>query len=107
MVFFWAGFIFTLSSFPTLPSAQKIWWDFIIKKIAHISEYAIFYYLVLRALNPRSPSVFLTSLILCLLYAISDEIHQSFIPGRHARIYDVYFDSLGLTFTLLRSQKFI
>ncbi len=39
--------------------------------------------------------VLLISFIICLMYAISDEIHQIFVPGRGAQISDVLLDSLG------------
>ena len=38
------------------------------------------------------------SAILGILYAISDEIHQSFTPGRGPKITDVFIDSLGVFF---------
>ena len=39
----------------------------------------------------------LISVIIGFLYAVSDEIHQSFIPNRSARIIDVFLDTLGVT----------
>ena len=38
----------------------------------------------------------LTSLIVGVLYASSDEIHQYFVPGRSARVFDVMIDSAGV-----------
>ncbi len=35
------------------------------------------------------------ALLICFVYAISDEIHQTFVPGRGAQISDVVLDSLG------------
>ncbi|MDD5979931.1 MAG: VanZ family protein, partial [bacterium] len=37
--------------------------------------------------NNKSKSIYL-SIIICLLYAISDEFHQSFVPGRSCQLYD-------------------
>lgn len=66
--------------------------DFIIKKSAHVSEYAILYFLVFRANQKK----WLTSLFMVLGYAISDEIHQAFVPGRSPKIYDALgFDLAG------------
>lgn len=38
---------------------------------------------------------FLFSLVFCILYAISDEVHQVFVPGRGAQVTDVLIDSFG------------
>ena len=38
--------------------------------------------------------------VLSLLYAISDELHQTFVPGRSGRLTDVGFDSLGALLAL-------
>ena len=79
----WCLVIFTFSAIPTLPSAQIIWWDFVIKKSAHIGEYAILYLLVFRALHISGRNTTpdktktLIALAFTLLYAISDEYHQA------------------------------
>lgn len=90
-VILWAGLIFGLSSIPTLPKVKVIWWDFILKKTAHLLEYGIFWYWLWRAgLSIRKAG------LVGLIYAISDEIHQRFVPGRTAKLTDVGFDSLGM-----------
>ncbi|WP_243096886.1 VanZ family protein [Thermohalobacter berrensis] len=38
---------------------------------------------------------FIFSFVFCILYAISDEVHQLFVPGRDAQITDVMIDSAG------------
>jgi VanZ family protein len=38
---------------------------------------------------------FIFSLVFCVLYAISDEVHQLFVPGRGAQVTDVMIDSFG------------
>ena len=35
------------------------------------------------------------SFLVCVLYAISDEVHQLFVPGRGAQVKDVFIDSAG------------
>ena len=110
-VFFWMGVIFTLSSIPTLPAPKIIWWDFLLKKSAHVIEYAILYYFVYRALSKGFKNenlelrigkkkvkinLALCSFLLVLSYAFSDEFHQSFVPGRHCKLMDIGFDSLGM-----------
>lgn len=98
----WLTVIFSLSSIPTLPKAGFIWWDFIIKKSAHVIEYAILFFLLWRAaIKNHQPSAishqpFILIFVFCILYAFSDEFHQSFVPGRTAHIRDVGFDALGM-----------
>jgi VanZ family protein len=101
-VFLWCGVIFTLSSIPTLPSAKIIWWDFILKKSAHITEYAILYYLVYRAFSQKFKikNFSLFSFLFALCYSLSDEYHQYFVPGRHMKLMDIGFDSLGMLISL-------
>lgn len=70
----------------------------IIRKFAHLTEYALgavlIYTLFLTyKINPKIQ--FVLSWIIVCIYAITDEIHQLFIPGRAGRIVDVYIDSLG------------
>lgn len=92
----WCGVIFFLSSLQTIPSPKDTILNFVLKKIAHVSVYAILYWLTFRATNKSQKQPhYLGSLLFVILYAISDEIHQSFISGRHARAYDVGFDTLG------------
>ena len=46
--------------------------------------------------------------LLAVLYAVTDEIHQTFTPGRHPSIWDVViFDNLGAMIALWMASKFI
>ena len=95
-VFIWMGVIFGFSSIASIPGAQIIWWDFVIKKTAHMVVFGILFYLLVRADNwSREDKRYWLAFGLTFLYAVSDEWHQSFVPGRHARWYDVVFDLLG------------
>ncbi len=49
----------------------------------------------LRRSGIRGFRGFILSLVFCILYAISDEVHQLFVPGRGAQVSDVLIDSLG------------
>jgi VanZ family protein len=97
-VFLWGGFIFYLSSLPDLRILQNHW-DFIVRKIGHMGVYGILARLVARALTGTTlgswKRIFVWSLALTILYACSDEFHQSFVPGRTAAIHDVLIDSAG------------
>jgi VanZ family protein len=89
-VLLWAALIFTLSSVPDLSSGLG-GWDLFLRKAAHVTEYAILALLLARALHREVPA-----LVLGVLYAASDEFHQSFVRGRHGAPLDVAIDSIGL-----------
>ena len=90
-VFLWAGVIFALSSISQITVAEFFLWDFAAKKVAHLGEYAVLYALILRATEKK----WVLSFALTMIYAVSDEIHQSFVPGRTAAVYDLAFDFSG------------
>ncbi|HHX56330.1 MAG TPA: VanZ family protein [Clostridiales bacterium] len=76
----------------------------IIRKAAHFTIYLILGILVTNALkdgNKSKLNLILASLVICILYAISDEFHQLFIPGRSGEIKDVILDSLGALLGIL------
>jgi VanZ family protein len=89
-VLVWAAVIFTLSSIPNLGTGLGVW-DTILRKGAHTLEYAILGALLLRALGREAPA-FLAG----VAYAVTDEIHQHFVAGRHASPIDVAIDSCGV-----------
>jgi VanZ family protein len=70
--------------------------------LAHFGEYAALAALWVWALWPtlRYRS-FAAAAAVSFLYAISDEIHQSYVPGRFSDPWDVVVDSLGIAFALL------
>jgi len=89
-VVLWAALIFTLSSIPHLGTDLGTW-DLILRKCAHVTEYAVLAFLLARAIGREAPA-----LALGVLYAASDEFHQSFVRGRHASPVDVAIDTVGL-----------
>lgn len=106
----WAGVIFFLSSQEMLPGLTLSAPDFILKKTGHVLVYAVLYLLVLDGFNkigkPPHQSWHIAAII-CLLYAISDEIHQSTVPGRTATARDVGFDMLGISLAFLFKFNYI
>ena len=66
----------------------------IIRKIAHLTEYLILGLLVHNLIKQYNKKWYI-SLIICILYAISDELHQGFTPGRSPQISDVFIDTIG------------
>jgi VanZ family protein len=94
----WAAVIFTLSSIPHLGTDLGVW-DTILRKGAHTLEYAILGALLLRALGREAPA-FLAG----VAYAVTDEIHQHFVGGRHASPVDVAIDCAGVLLGILVFQ---
>ena len=90
-VFLWACVIFALSSIQQITVTEFFIWDFAAKKVAHLTEYAVLYALFLRATEKN----WVLSFVLTMIYAASDEIHQSYVPGRTAAVYDLAFDFSG------------
>jgi VanZ family protein len=62
-------------------------------KVAHVIEYAILGWLIQRARGDKR--VWWQSWLIAILYAATDEFHQSFTPGRHPRVTDVMIDAIG------------
>jgi VanZ family protein len=86
----WAAVIFAFSSVPSLGTDLGTW-DTILRKIAHVAEFAILGALLLRAI--RHPGA---AFALGVLYAITDEVHQTFVEGRHGSPVDVAIDAAGV-----------
>lgn len=71
---------------------------FIVRKTAHFLEYFILGLLVIRVLkdyNLLNYKLCIIAIILCFMYATSDEIHQLFVPNRSGRFIDVLIDTSG------------
>lgn len=92
------GLIFYLSGQPFLSSGFTAKEDFVLRKIAHISEFFILAVLFYRALksNKIFSNPILWSAIFSILYAVSDEIHQLFVIGRAGKAEDVIIDGIGV-----------
>lgn len=101
----WMALIFIVSAQPSLPSAPRKW-DLLLKKAMHALAYGALAWLYLRALRGRSPTtirICAASWGLALAYALSDEYHQSFVPGRHGALVDVAVDGFGAGGAMLLS----
>ena len=84
----WAAVIFALSSIPHLSSGLGTW-DYVLRKGAHMTEYAILGALLLRALGREVPAF-----LAAVAYAATDELHQHFVRGRHGTPVDIAFDAV-------------
>jgi VanZ family protein len=94
-VFAWAAVIFAFSSIPSLSSGLGAW-DTVLRKGAHITEYAILGALLYRALGREA-----LALAIGIAYAATDELHQHFVRGRHASPIDVGIDAVGVALGML------
>lgn len=75
--------------------------DYPVRKLAHASEYTvlgILYSLSVLSVSaiPKWRKLLCTAFPLGVLYAMSDEFHQLFVPGRAGRVSDVLIDSSGV-----------
>lgn len=97
-VIIWAGIIFALSSTPSFPDEVSMFAKF--DKLIHAIEYAGLSFLLARALK-QSPQQKISrnfrvlAIIFTILYGISDEFHQSFVPLRDPSMVDLIADSIG------------
>ncbi len=108
----WAGFIFFLSAQEVLPGFSVSIYDFIFKKSAHMFVYAVLYLLLFWAYKQTSKKKnkrqnYLLPAIIALLYALTDELHQGTVPGRHPTLRDAGYDMLGVATVLLYQLKLI
>lgn len=73
--------------------------EWIVRKTAHVTEYAILAAAVWFALyfwtNNKSVLYFST-VVFCIFYAVTDEIHQLFVKGRSGQFEDVLIDAVGV-----------
>ena len=94
-VFVWAAVIFAFSSIPRLSTGLGTW-DTVLRKGAHVTEYAILGALLYRALGREA-----LALAAGIAYAATDELHQRFVHGRHSSPVDVAIDAVGLALGML------
>lgn len=88
----WMGVIFYFSCRQTTGiGGSSYWYRFLILKTFHLIEYATLFVLINFALNLP-----LSSILISYLYGVSDEIHQSFTPGRTPKFTDTLIDLLGI-----------
>jgi hypothetical protein len=93
------GLIFFLSAQPDLNSGLGTW-DAVGRKFIHMAEYGLLWFLWWRALGSSGPAIAIT-----LLFAATDEYHQSFIHGRHGSPWDVAIDALGVGLAVLLVRR--
>lgn len=111
LVIIWMTLIFIMSSFEASISEDQSnfiidiinkfihinnsdYLSIVIRKSAHFIEYLILGILVYNMIKIYNKNIYLSAII-CIIYSISDEIHQMFVPGRSCQILDIGLDCLG------------
>jgi VanZ family protein len=97
----WAGLIYWLSDQPNLQTEWGVW-DLVLRKISHFLVFAILTFLIFRVV--RVERVFggrrgwqvVLAVAIAVIYAVLDEFHQSFVPGRVGDYADVLLDFAGI-----------
>ena len=79
--------------------------NILIRKLAHFIIYYILGFFVINALykttNLSIFNIFILALLICIMYACSDELHQLFVPGRSGEVKDIIIDSNGSSVIIL------
>ena len=94
--------IFFLSSLPASRLPYYGAYDILIKKGGHALGYALLGLAYFYALPPRLSTGYkwMVALLMAILFALSDEFHQSFVEGRTSSLYDVVIDGIGAAVAL-------
>lgn len=101
----WMGVIFYFSSVPDIKmGSDSLLWEILWRKAAHIGEYIILAWLIFRIIhlghNYERRDSFIIAILVIGAYAVSDELHQTFVAGRTGKAIDVAVDVLGGTLGL-------
>lgn len=102
--------IFILSSRQRIAVSDEYAWNFVVFKTLHMIEYAVLFTLLFRAFlegkKTNKHAAMKKAFILAILYAISDEVHQTFVPTREGTLRDVLIDVSGISimYLILKNQ---
>jgi VanZ family protein len=93
------GVIFFLSSLPGQEEALA-WWEIVLRKLGHFGGYATlaaaWFWALAPTLRPPLRLALPVAAAIALLYAVSDEYHQTFVPDRNGTPVDVAIDAAGI-----------
>lgn len=102
----WMGVIYAFSAQPCSAGITERYFgecNTFIRKLGHLSEYLILFVLIRSAWTSTfvtgraRPRAMWAALVLSVIYALTDEWHQSYVPGRSASLGDVGIDTVGAT----------
>jgi len=111
----WAAIIFYFSSNPDpyrylpaawrsavpLPTLTNSSAAELLGQLMHLLEYAVLAFLLVRALHrtlATSQKTNSLTIIIAMIFAFSDEVHQLYVPGRAFQVIDLFIDFLGILF---------
>lgn len=92
----WGSLIFYLSNQPDLSSGLPTIYDFILRKVAHVTVFAILAYFVASIFMKTSRPYLIFVIFASIAYALTDEIHQLSVHGRSGNARDILIDSAGV-----------
>ena len=103
------GLILTLSSFPADAIVNTPFsFDSLIKESLHLIEFAILYWLLAFAFiqyDKWNERMSIVAAVIAILYGLTDEIHQSFVPARSATVIDFVKDTIGVVVSYLIAKR--
>jgi VanZ family protein len=84
--------------------------DTLVKKAAHMAGYGLLGVLIMRGFlaqgtSAREAAYF--AILLAVCYALTDELHQTFVPGRHSTVLDIGFDYVGAASACLLARRVV
>ena len=91
--------IFIISSIPSYGTGSGTSYLPIIYHFCSFFFFGLF--LMISSVRGKHKSFFTLAIILSILYAILDELHQYFVPGRYCSIGDIVINSAGIIFAFL------
>ena len=94
------GAIFAFSAQPDLNSGLGVW-DTVLRKLVHMTEFGLLWWLWQRALDRPVLAAAIT-----LDYAASDELHQTFVDGRHGTPVDWAIDAAGVAIAIALRARY-
>lgn len=107
----WMGLIFFLSSRMSVEVSSVYAIQFLVFKSLHIIEFGMLTLLLYRSLkNTRGGEIWQNmylAWLYAIAYAVTDEVHQMFIPTREGRMRDIGIDIVGITLVILILWKYI
>lgn len=92
----WAGIIYYFSSIPDLKSSFSSTVDLVLRKGAHVFIYMILTYLLAKIFDKDTRVYLFFVIVIAILYAWTDELHQLSVWGRSGSPKDILIDSIGV-----------
>ncbi len=105
------GIIFYLSSRQNISVSESTTVDFAFFKSLHIIEYGMLTFLFFRAYaltftRWTGRKIVIFSAVSALVYALSDEIHQTFVPTRTGQLRDIFIDLIGISVVVMYTDYY-